>query len=269
MKKFLENNAAGLFVAVISAVFVIVGLCGWIYLDFRGDENRDLMYEAEAESAAYRLMDSLEAGDTILSYHYAREVRDHAARYGGRETAHTFAGLAETIRITGITGEMTGVVEAYLRGGTEEPNESQVTGIPDTPSEPEEVAAIRQSDALTSAEEIMGRAGVLSRAMRCRQGEVLFTCRNAYAVIDRKTSLPVEIGISLPPVSGENLLTPEECAAYADGFLRKYFPAFSAQIVRIGPDSSGNIAVEYLADGQRVTATVRRDTGKIVGYLAR
>ena len=91
MKKFLENNAVGLFVSVLAASLVIIGLCGWIYLDFRGDENRDLLYETEAESAAYRLMDSLEAGDVILSYHYARLVRDNAARSGGHDAAHTSA----------------------------------------------------------------------------------------------------------------------------------------------------------------------------------
>ena len=270
MKKFLENNAAGLFVSVLAAAFVILGLCGWKYLDFRGDENRELQYRAEAESAAYRLMDSLEAGDVILSYHYARLVRDNAARQGGRDTADLFAGLAETIRITGITEDMKATVTSYLDEGTAEHTEYTAEApLPDPLPEPEEVAVIRQNDALAAAEEILGSRGVLSRAVRCRTGEFLFTCRNAYAVIDGKTSMPVEMGISLPPVKVENLLTAEECAAAADSFLRKYFPSVTAEIMRIFPDSAGNMTVEYRADGRRVTASVRRDTGKIVGYLVR
>ena len=270
MKKFLENNAVGLFVSVLAASLVIIGLCGWIYLDFRGDENRDLLYETEAESAAYRLMDSLEAGDVILSYHYARLVRDNAARSGGHDAAHTFAGLAETIRITGITGDMADTVADYLDGGFDKDSgDGEIGNLPAEPSEPAEVAAIRQSDALASAEEIMGTSGLLTMAVRCREGEFLFTCRNAYAVIDEKTSMPVEIGISLPPSEGEAKLTAEECREYADRFLHRYFPAVSAEVMRIGPDGAGNIAGEYLADGRKITATVRRDTGRIVRYTAR
>jgi len=270
MKKFLENNAVGLFLAVLAASAVILGLCGWIYLDFRGDENRELMYDAEAEAAAQNLLDSLDAGDVILSYHYARTVRDNAARSGYRDAAHTFMGLAETIRITGITDDMADAVAQYLTDGFEketvnETGENEVVRS----SEPADVAAVRQSDALASAEEIMGQEGFLTMAVRCREGEFLFTCRNAYAVIDEKTSMPVEIGISLPPARAEKRLSAEECEEYAARFLRRYFPAVSAEVVRIAPDGDGNMTVEYRLDGRRVTASVRQDTGKIVRYIAR
>lgn len=269
MKNFVEKHAAGFLIAFCTAVTVIAGLCGWIYLDFRGDQNRELLYETEADSAAQKLMDSLDAGDTVLAYHYAELVRDNAARSGERNAAHTFAGLSETIRITGITEEVRGVVEDYLNGGFDAAaDENETAPLPENPFEPEEVAVLRQNDALAAAEEIMGVTGILTKAVRCREGEFLFTCRNAYAVIDEKSSLPVEIGISLPESHAENL-TPEECEARADEFLHKYFPAAAVNASRVYPDGEGSVIVEYRIDGRTVTAAVRRDTGKIVRYVAR
>ncbi|MBQ8513359.1 MAG: hypothetical protein IJ497_12140 [Clostridia bacterium] len=268
MRKFSEKHAQGLLISLCAALTVILGLCGWIWLDLRGDENRERMYETEADTAAHKLMDSLDAGDTILAYHYAQLVRDNAAKAGEREAAHTFAGLSETIRITGITEDIRAAAEKYLSGGTE-PDKDESSVIPETPYEPEDVAVIRQNDALAAAEEIMGVTGFLTRAVRCRAGEFLFTCRNAYAVIDEKTSLPVEIGISLPP-SEDNRLTPEECEARADEFLRKYFPAASQVTAsRVYPGDDGTLTVEYRIDGRIVTASVRRDSGKIIRYIAR
>lgn len=269
MKKFLENRAYGLAIAFCAAVLIIIGLSGWIYLDFRGDENRDLMVQAESEAAAQRLLDALESGDAIMSYHYARMVKDSAARSGGAETAQRFAGLAETIRITGVTEDMVRTAQEYLEGksGEAEPV-SDAAVLPGATSELEDVAVLRRNDALAVAEEIMGAKNFLTTAVRCRAGEFLFTCRNAYAVIDEKTSLPVEIGISLPPSDGNTVLSPEECRERADGFLRKYFPAVGVQAVRVIPGDDC-VNVEYRIDGRTVRASVRRDTGRIVRYTAR
>ncbi len=269
MKKFLEKRASGLMIAFCTAVLMIIGLSGWIYLDFRGDENRELMYEAETDTAAHKLLDALEANDVILSYHYARMVRDNAAKSGVRDAAHTFAGLAETIRITGITEDMAITVADYLDGGFETAaEETESSLLPDAPAEPAEVAVLRRKDALAAAEEIMGTTGFMTSAVRCRKGEFLFTCQNAYAVIDEKTSLPVEIGISLPPSEGSNVLSPEECEVRADEFLHRYFPSAQVQSSRVYPGKSC-VTVEYRIDGRIVTAAVRLDTGRIVRYMAR
>lgn len=268
MRNFSEKHAGGLLISLCAALTVIIGLCGWIYLDFRGDENRELLYRTEAETAAQKLMDALDDGDVILAYHYAQLVREHAAKAGERGAAHTFAGLSETIRITGITEEVRAAAENGLNGGfTEEENGNSV--IPEVPYEPEEVAVIRQNDALAAAEEIMGVSGLLTQAVRCRAGEFLFTCRNAYAVIDEKTALPVEIGISLPP-SENHRLTPEECEACADAFLHRYFPSVSeVRASRVYPAGDGTLTVEYRIGGRIVAASVRRDSGRIVRYVAR
>ena len=269
MKKSLEKRAYGLAIAFCAAVLIIIGLSGWIYLDFRGDENRDLRMRAESEAAAEHLLEALEAGDTVLSYHYARLVRDSAANSGGVETAQKFAGLAETIRITGITEDMLGTAQEYLNGGWGgKDSASDAAVLPDLPSEPADVSVLHRNDALAAAEEIMGTKNFLTEAVRCREGQFLFSCRNAYAVIDGKTSLPVEIGISLPPSDGSTVLSPEECRARADEFLRKYFPSIQIQAVRVTPGEDC-VNVEYRMEGRTVTASVRRDTGRIVRYTAR
>lgn len=269
MKNFPEKHPSGMLISFLSAVLVIIGLCGWIYLDFVGDGRRDEWYRTEADSAAYRLLDSLEAGDAILSYHYARQVHDNAAGAGEQDAAHTFAGLSETIRITGITEDMRTTVAEYLRHGGDEQEETETAfDLPVEADEPDEVAAIRRNDALAAAEEIMGTSGILTMAVACRDGEFLFSCRNAYAVIDEKTSLPVEVGISLPAGNSGNRLTPEECREAADRFLMRYFPSAQAEAVRVYPEGDA-VAVEYFIDGRAVTASVRRDTGKIVRYVAR
>ena len=269
MKKFLEKRAYGLAIAFCAAAVIIIGLSGWVYLDFRGDENRDLRLRAESESAAEHLLEALESGDNILSYHYARMVRDSAAKSGGVETAQKFAGLAETIRITGITEDMVRAAQEYLRGNWEEKEPaSDAAVLPDSPPEPSEVSVLHRKDALAAAEEIMGTKNFLTEAVRCREGQFLFSCRNAYAVIDGKTSLPVEIGISLPPSDGSTVLSQEECRARADEFLRKYFPAVQVQAVRVTPGEDC-VNVEYRMEGRTVTASVRRDTGRIVRYAAR
>ena len=269
MKKFLENHVHGLMIAFCAAVLVIIGLSGWIYLDFRGDENRDRLYETEADTAAHKLQEALDEGDVILSYHYARLVRDNAAKSGGHNAAHTFAGLAETIRITGITEDMAQTVADYLDGGfTETEDGEEAVLLHDVTTEPAEFAVLRRNDALAAAEEIMGAKNFMTMAVRCREGEFLFTCRNAYAVIDEKTSLPVEIGISLPPVGRSNTLSPEECEARADEFLHRYFPSAQVQSSRIIPEENC-ITVEYRIDRRIVRASVRRDSGRIVRYTVR
>ncbi|MBQ2724378.1 MAG: hypothetical protein IJF78_01600 [Clostridia bacterium] len=269
MKKFLEKHAGGLMISFCSAVLIIIGLSGWICLDFVGDDRREELYRTEADSAAYRLMDSLDEGDNILAYHYAQLVRDNAAKSGQRNTAEIFAGLSETIRITGITDAVKQAVTDYLENGEDPPEEkTEISALPDVPDEPEDVAVLRRNDAMAAAEEIMGTSGLLTMAVRCREGEFLFTCRNAYAVIDEKTSLPVEIGISLPKTEESRGLSPEECEVCADEFLRKYFPSAQVQSSRVYPGEDC-VTVEYRLDGRIVRASVRRDSGRVVRYTAR
>ena len=145
MKKFLEKHAGGLMISFCSAVLIIIGLSGWICLDFVGDDRREELYRTEADSAAYRLMDSLDEGDNILAYHYAQLVRDNAAKSGQRNTAEIFAGLSESIRITGITDAVKQAVTDYLENGEDPPEEkTEISALPDVPDEPEDVAVLRR-----------------------------------------------------------------------------------------------------------------------------
>lgn len=281
MKNFLARHLTVLAVCAAVLLLTSISLCSYIYLDFRADDAavqvQTHLDETLFKTSVRRLEAALTEEDTMSSYHFALTAADHAAAAGYGDDAAFFRKIS-----TGIAdgaknvSEIAAAVNLYLETG-EFPEEFTVlyhTANPaeDTAdSEPASVSAFRERAAGECAAGVTGADGILRPAEKTRTGEFVYTCRNAYAVIDARSGMPVEAGVSLRP--GENHLTEADCVRYADEFLHTYFPpdiVRSAVLVSAAPDTdSGTYDFTYRSTGREIRLSVKRDSGRVVRLVAR
>ncbi len=272
----------GMVCACVALSLVIVGLGCYIYLDFVKDaeaaEAQTHLADTMFKTNVRRLVVALEEENQVTAYHFAETAADNAASGGRQEAALFFRKISAGIS-DGASNmvEIAEAVEKYVETGT---IPSQFAVSYDTTEnrddaeqkeEPSSVSNYRRTAAMECAAAIIGVNKLMKPVEKSNGGEFVFTCRNAYAVIDARSTSPVEAGISLAP--GEERLSESACVAYADSFIHQYFPsdiASSAYLVGAQPDkATGVYELIYQCRNKTIKIAVKRDTGKVVRLVAR
>lgn len=281
MKAFLTRHLTAL--AVTSAVLFlsVCSLCAFIYLDFRADDAAAQMqshlYETLFRTNLRRLEAALNEENTLSSYHFALTAAENAASAGYGDDAAFFrkisAGISDGAQnISEIADAVTGYLETgefpenftilYHEGDREENHMD---------SEPASVSYFRERAAEECAAGVTGADGILRPAEKSYPGEFVYTCRNAYAVIDARSGTPVEAGVSLVP--GEPRLDEAACVGYAEEFLHDYFPpdiVRAAVLVSAVPDNDNAVYdLTYRSKDREIRLSVKRDSGRVVRLIAR
>ena len=276
MKNFLTRPLTALVVTAAVLFLTVCSLSAYIYIDFRTDDaaaqTQSHLHETLFKTNVRRLEAALTEENPMSSYHFALTAAENAASAGYGDDAAFFRKIS-----TGIADgaqnipEIAAAVNDYLETG-EFPegftvlyhDEETTENFMD--SEPASVSYFRERAAEECAADVTGADGILRPAEKTRAGEFVYTCRNAYAVIDARSGTPVEAGVSLRP--GELRLTEADCVGYAEDFLHDYFPpdiVRSAHLVSAVPDESGSTYDLTYQSGERtIRLSVKRDSGRIV-----
>ncbi|MGN1345854.1 MAG: hypothetical protein ACI4V1_03660 [Eubacteriales bacterium] len=282
MKNFVARHGAGFLISAVLFFLIACSLGAYIYYDFCADtemaRTQEHLHETLLKTNVRRLGAALTEENRMTSYHFAMTAAENAASAGRGDDALFFrkisAGLADGA--DNMT-EIAAAVEDYLTEGTVPEAflfsyaAADVSDSSETEDEPASVSYYRKQAAMECAASIAGVQGVLWEAEKSRSGEFIFTCRNAYAVIDARSGTPLEAGISLKP--GEIRLSETDCASSAAAFLKEYFPpdiARSAVLVSAVPDeAAGTYEFLYRSGGRDIRLAVKRDTGRVVRLVAR
>ena len=212
MKNFAEKHVT---VILFSAVIL---LCATLFLTAslvfvsrsanRKAESELILNRAEYENTVKNLRESIYAGDDILAYHYAADAAENAARIGENDAAVMFTQMAEKLLTSPeIIRELGQTVDKYIKNGdiptlqnsVEEERENEIKAV----------ALARIEEAQKCVERLFGEHNSLKMEMKSRNGEIIFSCSNAYAVVDSRTGLPIEAAVSLMPA--ENKLDADAC----------------------------------------------------------
>jgi hypothetical protein len=96
-------------------------------------------------------------------------------------------------------------------------------------------------------------------------------CENAYAIIDERSALPIEAGISLDV--GEITMSEEEYISAAKEFLLRFYSEDTVKngyVQSITTDiENGVVNIDYMLGTRRVALSVKGDNGRIVGFVGR
>jgi len=281
MKNFLSRYGTAVFVTAAVLFLTVCSLSTYIYLDFRADDaaafSRDHLHETLFKTNVRRLGAALSEENRMSSYHFALTAAENAASAGRGDDASFFRKIS-----TGIADgaqnmtEIASAVAVYLDTG-EVPEEFSILYHDDEDtgdlmeSEPASVSYFRKRAADECAASVIGADGILRFAEKSPAGEFVYTCRNAYAVVDARSGFPLEAGISIAP--GENLLDEAACVGAAHDFICEYFPpdiARAANLIFAVPDvSAGTYDITYRSGGREIRLSVKRDSGRIVRLIAR
>ena len=281
MKTFLTRYGTAVFVTAAVMFLTVCSLSAYIYLDFRADDAaadaQSYLSETLFKTSVRRLGAALNEENRMSSYHFALTAAENAASAGYGEDAAFFrkisAGIADGAE---NLSDIAAAVTSYLDSGeipegfsilhhTEAEEEDFMA------SEPASVSYFRKWAADECAASVIGADDLLRFAEKSPAGEFVYTCRNAYAVIDARSGAPVEAGLSIVP--GEPRLDEAACAGFAQNFINEYFPpdiARAAHLVSAVPDhAAGTYDFTYQGTGREIKLSVKRDTGRIVRLIAR
>lgn len=281
MKNFLSRYAAAVFVTFAVLFLTVCSLSAYIYLDFRADDaaarSQEHLHETLFKTNVRRLGAALSEENRMTSYHFALTAAENAASAGRGDDASFFRKIS-----TGIADgaqnmtEIADAVEGYLDSGVIPEAFSILYHTADDEedfmdSEPASVSYFRKWAADECAASVIGTDDILRPAEKSRNGEFVYTCRNAYAVVDARSGSPVEAGVSLTP--GELRLDEADCVGYAHDFISEYFPpdvARAANLVSAVPDNAaGTYDLTYRSGEREIRLSVKRDSGRIVRLIAR
>ena len=263
MEKKIMNLSA--VIAVMS--LVIFGLTAYVYIDFSTDaaaaESLRLIERAEEDGCARFLSADIVDGDMIRAYHHAEDAARHAVLAGDDESAAMFGEISAAIisgkNVSGVAAQ----IDGFIASG-EVPERLMIT---------EAVAPVVSFSAGEDAASVAARffgLNVLNSGEKLKNGAVLFSRSNAYAVIDEKTCIPIEGAVSLP--EGDGTMTDGECIAAAKRFLSDFFPdeTVSATAVANAERERGGrrMSVSFSSPALDITVTVRCDTGRVVRFVS-
>ncbi len=280
MKTFLSRHGTAVFVTAAVLFLAVCSLSAYIYLDFRADDaaavSQSYLHETLFRTNVRRLGAALSEENRMSSYHFALTAAENAASAGYGDDASFFRRIS-----TGIAdgaenlSDIADAVASYLDSG-EIPEGFSILYHTEAEedfmaSEPASVSYFRKWAADECAASVIGADDLLRFAEKSPAGEFVYTCRNAYAVIDARSGAPVEAGVSLRP--GEPRLDEAACAGFAQNFIREYFPpdiARAANLVSAVPDNAaGTYNFTYQSAGRTIQLSVKRDSGRIVRLIAR
>ena len=282
MKKFVERHFAAFLVSAAVLFFTVCVLCVCMYYDFRADQelarSQDYLHEVLLKTNVRRLEAALSDENTMTSYHFALTAAENAASAGFGDDALFFRKISSGIAdgATNMT-DIAAAVGDYLTTG-EVPEEftlsyetAENSADSEMAYEPASVSYFRELVAEECASSIVGVDGLLRPAEKSRSGEYVFTCKNAYAVVDARSGSPIEAGISIVP--GEARLSEADCMGYANDFLKTYFPpdiARAADLTSVTPDEANGTYEFVFRSGEReIKLAVKRDTGRVIRLIAR
>lgn len=283
MKKLIERYSGGILSAAVVLLFAVCSLSVWMYADFRADtaeeQSQNYLHQTLLKTNLRRLDAALSEENRMTAYHFARTAADHAASAGLGTDAVFFREIS-----SGIMGgaenlpEIAEAVRGYLETGTVPENfvlQYDTAALSDEDAEewePVSVSYVRERAARECAAAMTGVSGVLHAAKQHPSGEYVYTCRNAYAVVDARTGTPLEAGIS-SPVTGAVRLSEADCAERAYSFLSEYFRADTvrrASLTSVVPDNAaGTYEFAYQSGDRTIRLTVKRDTGRVIRLIAR
>lgn len=280
MKKFAAEHLSSFITVFFSLILIVISLGVYIFLDFYAESeyaaSRQYLAESMYKTNLRMLSDALDKNDYLESYRLALAAADTASSAGMENETIFMKNISAAIYENADSGQIVGLkaaVNNYL-----DTNEigsdylkNDMTRIEEYVDEwePSSVSNYREAAALECASSVVGVDGVMKPAEQNLSGRYLFTCRNAYVMIDARSGSPSEIGISLSP--GQNILSEAECVDYAENFLRKYFTVDiirTASVVSVEPDpKNGLYNVTIKAHNKSIIISVRRDSGKIMRLI--
>ena len=288
MKKLIERYSGGILTAAVVLLLAVCSLSVWMYADFRADtaeaQSQTYLHQTLLKNNLRRLDAALTEENRMTAYHFALTAADHAASAGLGTDAVFLRKIS-----SGITDgaenlpEIAGAVRGYLETGIVpetfvlQYNTAGLSGEEAEEWEPVSVSYVRERTARECAAAMTGVSAseaehLLRAAKQHPVGAYVYTCRNAYAVVDARTGTPLEAGIS-SPVTGEPRLTEADCAERAYRFLSEYFRADTvrrANLISAVPDNAaGTYEFTYQSSDRNIKLTVKRDTGRVIRLIAR
>lgn len=279
MKKLFKSKQ---FLLVVSAMLcVIIGLLAVLFLEIRQDkllENslREL-YRTEMITAAESFLDDAQSGSITLAYHHISYAADYASQCGEYDAATMFDLISERVLAGEMSSEMADSVAGYLENGEVSMplSVARDIGVPGDntsfSSLPSYVAVDRYEAAEKCANKLFGGNYVMHSGEKIIAGELMFTCENAYALIDEKTALPIEAAISLE--IGEPTLTTERCIASSLEFISEFFSreTVASAVVEnvLINEVAGTVDVRYKCGTKTMFVSIRADNGRISRFFRR
>ncbi len=274
MENFCKRHYRGLFICAAFFACVSVALSVFVYMNFTAQreyaEYSAYLAETEARSAARSLLYALETGDGLEAYHSAAMSAAYASRGGATEAAAFFNGIANGLK----TGELEREAAAFevaefldsgtLPGGISTAEQARAGRAEDSATEGV-ASSYRMSAAGETANQIFGLVGTLSAVTKSAEGRLIFSCENAYAVIDERSGMPVEVGLSLPASSP--CLSADDCDMTVRTFFDSFFSneiAASATLTEVRNDGEAVYDMIYTCRDIKMCVSVKRDTGRII-----
>lgn len=281
MKKFVEKHYAaiiGLSSVMICAV-IVLGV--YVWCDVRADSVRDEslvdLYETEMYNAANSLYNALAEGNLTAAYHYSKSAEEYAGRADEHDEAILFAKISACLeRGENPEAGLSDALGEYLIDGDVPDFDAVRTSVNaedeiETDSTPASVSDYRLGVASETTAKLFGVGNVLHLSEKNAAGELIFTCRNAYAVIDEMTGMPIEAAVSLE--RGDHSITAEEGIADAVEFLSMFYPkstVSSVGVKQVSPNGvSGTYDIMFTVNGENTLVSVKRDSGRVVRLVTR
>ncbi len=115
-----------------------------------------------------------------------------------------------------------------------------------------------------AANRLFGVRGILSESRTSRGGTVLYSCKNAYAVMVTEENYPLEAAICLPV--GEEVYTTAECVVLARSFLEDVYPRkIYRKLSEVSERDGGSYAEVVFSGGDRsVAVRISKSSGRMI-----
>jgi len=120
-------------------------------------------------------------------------------------------------------------------------------------------------EVMKAANRLFGVSGVLSEQESLRKGMYLFSCKNAYAVMNAAENYPMEASVSLP--QGDAVYTAVECGVFARSFLEEAYPRkIYRRMSVVGERELGDFCEVVFQgwDGETVTVRISKSSGRMI-----
>lgn len=255
---------------LLSAAVLLCGIAVKMYLsEKQAEKSANLLAESEYRSSLEGLTEALDSGEMHLSYHMARTASEKAALAGESELSVFLGTSAERIASGEDMREIKEELFFYLEnGGSAELSQAEEE------SGEEEIGAVtayRAEEADRCIQRIFGEHNSLKRERMTGNGRIVYSCTNAYASLDARTGMPLEVVISLDGC--EAVLGEEECVRLALAFAEDFYPKDSGALPRVlhaeENGTAGTYDFEIDSGGCEISVSVRRDSGRISRILLR
>lgn len=266
-------------------LYSALGICGIIgllvfaysviHMDAMQRESMRDYYETEMYASLDCFIRDLENEDSTLAYHHAKYAADYASMCGLSAEAEMFGSISARVLNGEMTADMAEQVKYYIETGevrvSNERRSREDVIMGSLVEVPLFVNVSRYKAAKDTTDKLFGGGNIINRMEKIRSGELLFLCENAYAIIDERSALPIEAGLSLDV--GEITMSEEEYISAAKEFLLSFYSEDTVKngyVQSITPDmENGVVNIDYMLGTRRVALSVKGDNGRVVGFVGR